>query len=686
MSNNWLPLVFTVSFLIGSVSAVTAQDASSTKTERPDIVFILVDDLRWDGLSYQGHPYVKTPHIDELRAMGVSMKNAFVTTSICCPSRATFLTGVYANQHGVIDNETSEYNPEVTPPLTKYLQAAGYRSAMIGKWHMGQNGKPRPHFDHWVSFKGQGKYTDQLFNINGKQVKEEGYTTDLLSDKAITFINQQPVDEPYFLMLSHKAVHEPFTPAARHKNAFGEGTQPIKPKSWSTDFKNKPEWQRRQGIRDVRWDWRTRDAESEVVPKTLPPGEWENDARSVEQLRCMAAVDDGVGRIVEALKARGTLDNTLIVFTSDNGYFHWEHRRWDKRMAYEESLRIPMVIVYPGQIEADSTVEEMVGNIDFAPTVLDFAGLDVPQQMQGLSMKPLFGGDNVEWRDNFFYEYWVDLVHEIPTMTAVRTARHKLIQYPEIDDIDELYDLVADPHEMTNLIANPAYADLYQEMKQRLDSTAAAVNWQPRVFPKNLDRLRGPAGPFLDLTAKNSKRVESTNAKLKIDNIGFEDDLIVFDGNDSQIEIPFALENDPSSWPYELDVMVKPESDGVILMQSGKRNGYKLFVQDGRPGIALLCKTWIAINTTIDAPDSIIGKWTRLTARVDYNRLTFWVNGKLVESRALPQPFKGRTNAPVLVGSVGEHKVSDKVPHQGFEGYIKQIVLRRPGLDEIERE
>ena len=207
-----------------------------------------------------------------------------------------------------------------------------------------------------------------------------------------------------------------------------------------------------------------------------------------------------------------------------------------------------------------------------------------------------------------------------------------------------------------------------------------------RVFPKNLDRLRGPAGPFLDLTAKNSKRVESTNAKLKIDNVGFEDDLIVFDGNDSQIEIPFALENDPSSWPYELDVMVKPESDGVILMQSGKRNGYKLFVQDGRPGIALLCKTWIAINTTIDAPDSIIGKWTRLTASVDYNRLTFWVNGKLVESRALPQPFKGRTNAPVLVGTVGEHKVSDKVPHQGFEGYIKQMVLRRPGLDEIERE
>ena len=345
-----------------------------------------------------------------------------------------------------------------------------------------------------------------------------------------------------------------------------------------------------------------------------------------------------------------------------------------------------MVIVYPGKIEADSTIEEMVGNIDFAPTVLDVAGLEIPEQMQGLSMKPLFRGDEVEWRDNFFYEYWVDLVHEIPTMTAVRTARHKLIQYPEIDDVDELYDLVADPHEMKNLVGNPAYTDLYREMKQRLESTAAAVNWQPRVFPKNLDRLRGPAGPFLNLTAKNSVRVESTNAKLKMDNVGFDDDLIVFDGNDSQIEIPFAVENDPSSWPYELDVMVKPESDGVILMQSGKRNGYKLFVQDGRPGIALLCKTWIAINTTIDAPDSIIGKWTRLTARVDYNRLTFWVNGKLVESRALPQPFKGRTNAPVLVGGVGEHKVSDKVPHEGFQGYIKKVILRRPGLDEIEGE
>ena len=203
MIRNWYFILFSGFFLacavtgVTGVTGVTAQNASSMKADKPDIVFILVDDLRWDGLSFQGHPYVKTPHIDRLRSMGVNMKNAFVTTSICCPSRATFLTGVYANQHGVIDNETSEYNPDVTPPLTKYLQAAGYRAAMIGKWHMGQNGKPRPHFDHWVSFKGQGKYNDQLFNINGKQVKEKGYTTDLLSDKAVDFIEEQPVDEPY---------------------------------------------------------------------------------------------------------------------------------------------------------------------------------------------------------------------------------------------------------------------------------------------------------------------------------------------------------------------------------------------------------------------------------------------------------------------------------------------------------
>ncbi|MGI9496059.1 MAG: sulfatase-like hydrolase/transferase [Mariniblastus sp.] len=656
-------------------------DTASNSLKRPDVVFILLDDLRWDGLSFKGHPYVKTPHIDALRSRGASMRNAFVTTSICCPSRATFLTGVYASQHGVIDNETSEYNPEITPPLTKHLQAAGYKTAMIGKWHMGQNGQPRPYFDHWISFKGQGKYLDQLFNVNGRQVKGAGYTTDLLNKKAIKFIEQQPIDQPYFVMLSHKAVHEPFQPAARHKEVFGADTQPLKPKSWSSDFKNKPAWQRRQEVRDVRWDWRTRDAESDSIPDSLPPAEWKNDQKSVEQYRCLAAVDEGVGQLMEALKKRGTLENTLVIFTSDNGYFHWEHRRWDKRLAYEESLRIPMVLAYPNKIEANSTIDQMVANIDFAPTVLDFAGIKIPKQMQGMSMKPLFANQDVHWRDEFFYEYWVDLVHEIPTMVALRTKQHKLIQYPEIDDVDELYDLLKDPYELNNLAIDPTYSELHGLMQQRLKSAAERLNWQAQVFPKNLDRVRGEPGLLMDLSANQNKIVSKTDQKFKVQNILVKGDQILFDGKTSRIEFPFQINDDPSTWPYEIAVWVKPDQDGVIAMQSGKRNGFKLFVQDGRPGIATLCKTWIALNTTLDAAESILGKWTHLKVRIDYNRLTFWVNEELIESRALPQPFKGRTNAPLIVGGVGDHKVSEKVPHYGFQGQLRELQVKRPKIE-----
>lgn len=212
----------------------------------PDILFILLDDLRWDALSYKNHPYVSTPHIDQLRSQGVSLENAFCATSICCPSRATFLTGTYASTHGVIDNETSEYNPSITPPFTKQLQEANYTTAMIGKWHMGHSAQPRPFFDHWISFKGQGKYNDETFNINGQNVPQQGYTTDLLTAETIRFIEHQPKNKPWFCMLSHKAVHEPFMPHPRHITAFGADQTDIEPTSWSSDFTGKPDWHRRQ--------------------------------------------------------------------------------------------------------------------------------------------------------------------------------------------------------------------------------------------------------------------------------------------------------------------------------------------------------------------------------------------------------------------------------------------------------
>jgi len=663
-----------------SLTAVHAVQAESSPSERPDIVFILLDDLRYDALSFLGHPYVETPNIDQLRAQGASMQNAFVTTSICCPSRATFLTGTYASRHGVIDNETSEYDPKLTPSVTKYLQEVGYRTAMIGKWHMGYSGQPRANFDEWLSFDGQGKYYDPEFiYTDGSREKLKGYTTDILSDRAIDFIQRQPVGEPYFLMLSHKAVHEPFKPAPRHKDAFGANTKDPEPVSWKDTFEGKPEWQRRQRVRDVRWDWRTREIEEEELPDEIAPEPWKPKSKYVDQLRCLAAVDDGVGRIMEVLRERGNLDNTLIVFTSDNGYFHMEHRRWDKRLAYEESLRIPMVIVYPGKIEPGSTITEMVSNVDFAPTVLSYAGLPMPEQMQGASMRPLFEGVATDWRKSVFYEYWTDLVHSIPTMKAVRGERFKLIQYPEIDDIDELYDLENDPHEMTNLATNPEFAEVHQQMETLLNAESERVGWREDIFPHNLPRVRGPEGTLLDLVVKSGKVTDLVNPgrKLVVGQVPTSEGVMEFNGASSLIKVPYDPKMEPSGWPYRISVEVKSESDGVIATQSTPGYGFKLFVQDGRPGVSVICKTWVASRTTIDAPESILNQWSKLELLIDYNRVGFWVDGELVDSMTLPLPFKAKAKAPLLIGAGGQKKVSEKVPNNNFKGQIRSLKIER---------
>ncbi len=666
--------IFSLLILLANLSSARAESPA-----RPDVLFVLVDDLRWDALGYMGHPFVKTPNIDRLRSQGAMMANAFVTTSICCPSRATFVTGTLANRHGVIDNETSEYNPEVTPPLTKYLQEAGYKTAMIGKWHMGNSGEPRPYFDYWLSFKGQGEYIDALFNINGKKVRQKGYTTDLLTDYAIDFIKKQPKGQPYFCMLSHKAVHEPFTPPARHQDIYGADRRIPEPVSWSEDFAGKPAWERRNLVREVRWDYRTRELEEEKLPASFPAQPMPDTKRYVDQLRCLSAVDESLGKIIEVLRERGTLENTLIVFTSDNGYFHMEHRRWDKRLAYEEGLRIPMLVVYPGRIKAGSTISQFVLNVDFAPTILNYAGLSVPSQMQGASMKPLFEEEKPKWRDAVFYEYWKELVHSIPAMTAVRTDRYKLISFPEINDIDELFDLQNDPHEMKNLAADPAYAQVHAEMRVRLEKARAENQWRQDVFPLNLPRVRGKQGVLLDLAVENGVLVDKAQSGLKpkLDHVEVREDYFHCKGTKASLKVSFDELTDPASWPFHIDVMVKPETDGVIAAQSTQDSGFKLFVQDGRPGVAVHAKTWIDTTTVIDGPKSILGKWTKLQVLIDYNRLVLIVDGAVAESVSLPLPFKNPPQTPLVIGGSSVNQVAEGLPDKPFAGDIQRFTLQR---------
>lgn len=423
--------------------------SAADEAERPNIVFILTDDQRWDEMSIAGHPFLKTPNIDRVGREGAHFKNCFVSIPLCSPSRASFLTGKYPHSHQVLDNTNHDElsHKLITWPLL--LQREGYDTAFVGKWHMGTDDSPRPGFNRWVSFRGQGQYVDPLLNIDGKRIQAEGYMTDLLSGHAVDFI-KKPHAKPFLLYVAHKAVHGPFTPAERHKALYADQAIPRAPNTRDT-LDGKPNLQRK----------------IENAPQ-LGPGTGSGDELIRNQMRALAAVDEGVDRILKTLEETGQLDKTIVVFTSDNGYFWGEHGLGDKRAAYEESIRIPLLIRYPKLIPAGSVRRQMVLNVDFAPTMLSLAGLPVPAGLHGRSLLPLLRSGKAAWRKSILTEYFMERqAPRFPTWQSVRTERWKYIQYIT-HDFDELYDLQADPYEMKNLAGEPKAQGALKQMKAEL--------------------------------------------------------------------------------------------------------------------------------------------------------------------------------------------------------------------------
>ncbi|HUQ90851.1 MAG TPA: sulfatase [Bryobacteraceae bacterium] len=423
---------------------------------RPNLVFILVDDLRFDALSVMGHPFVKTPHIDRIAREGVIFKNAFVTTPLCSPSRASYLTGRYVRSHGVKGNGDSAELSHKLITFPRLLHDAGYETAYIGKWHMGNDDFPRPGIDRWVSFRGQGRYEDPPLNVDGQRVEKKGYMTDLLSDYAVEFLGNQR-SKPFCLYLAHKAVHGPFTPAGRHANLFS-GNPVVRAQNAKDDLDGKPMLKRPLPA-------------PSVPNKKGNPNNQRGPGDEVirNQMRCLTAIDEGVGRMLQTLEQTKQLDNTMIVFTSDNGFFWGEHGLGDKRAAYEESIRIPMFVRYPKAVKAGTSVEEMVLNIDIAPTFLQMAGVPAPKQMQGRSMAPLLGGRTKGWRTHILCEYVMEAQFaRIASWEAVRTSRWKYIHYPDLMNMDELYDLQSDAGELVNRIGLPVAKQITATLRKEL--------------------------------------------------------------------------------------------------------------------------------------------------------------------------------------------------------------------------
>ena len=440
---------------------------------QPNVIFILVDDLRADVLGCTGHPFVRTPNIDRIRNEGALFRNAFVTTSLCSPSRASFLTGMYAHAAGVTRNEVKVSDPdfERTPSFAQLLQKAGYETGYVGKWHIAPRPDPRPGFDYWLSFRGQGVYFDPELNENGRTFKASGYLTEILNDKAIEFL-QRERSKPFCLYLSHKAVHDPRTVRPADANLYANEKLP-QPPNFNDDLRGKPRWLRRHVLA------RGGDAPPPAeIPDAVPPRRFNpKDKNRLDYLRLLTSIDEGVGRILLVLEKQGQLDNTIIIFAGDNGYFFGEHQSGDKRLMYEESIRIPLLMRYPPLIKPQTAIEPMVLNIDVAPTLLDLCGAPPASHMQGRSVRPLLDGRGDGWRKSFLYSYWIDLKPTMPDIVGVRTEDWKLARYPGIDDIDELYDLRNDPHEMNNLALDPKHAEKLAELLAELDRLIRETGW-----------------------------------------------------------------------------------------------------------------------------------------------------------------------------------------------------------------
>jgi arylsulfatase A-like enzyme len=441
----------------------------AAQRERPNFLFIYTDDQRYDALSVvqreQGdrgrYPWFATPHMDRIAREGVRFRNAFVTLALCAPSRAAFLTGRYNHANGVIDNFTPF--PEQSVTHASLLREAGYATAYVGKWHMGSQAGKRPGFTYSASYVGQGKYNDCPFEIDGQLTPTQGWVDDVATDYAIQFMQrhaQEKPTTPFSLILGFKTPHVPLEPPVRAKDRFtGEKWRVVHSMRTRAPYREPPA--------------------AKATPNTERP-------TPLNYFRCLSAIDDNVGRLLDTLDQLGLTGNTVVVYTSDNGYLHGEHSLGDKRCAYDESIRIPLLVRYPPQFRPGTLVDEMVLNIDIAPTFLALAGLAVPREMHGRNLAPLAltpaRAPRPEWRRAFFYEYYLEPQYpQTPTLFAVRTDTAKLVQYPGRAEWTELFDLRSDPYEMNNLAHAPEHAVLRAALEAELEQQKSAVGYRMPV-------------------------------------------------------------------------------------------------------------------------------------------------------------------------------------------------------------
>lgn len=448
--------------------AASAQAAGPTAVQRPNILYIMADDHAAHALSCYGSRINQTPNLDRIAKDGMRFTNCFVTNSLCGPSRAVLLTGKYSHVNGFLDNKPNTRFDGSQQTFPKLLQQAGYQTAVIGKWHLGSDPTG---FDYWNILPGQGVYHDPVLIEMGVKKKHPGYVEDIITDITLDYLkNKRDPAKPFCVLYHHKAPHRPWEPDAKHATLDEDKELPL-PETFDDDYSHRTSAAQTQ-LMQIDRDLNKSDVKQ--IPPAGLEGEalkkWKYERFIHDYERVIASLDDNVGRVLDYLDQAGLRDNTIVIYTSDNGFFLGDHGWFDKRFMYEESLRVPLLVRWPGHIKPGTVCEAMAQNTDFAETFLDYANLPVPPDMQGRSLRPVLEGNvPADWRKSFYYHYYeFPEPHHVEPHAGVRTDRYKLIHFTRIDQW-ELFDLKKDPHELNSVYEDPAYREARAEMLAELE-------------------------------------------------------------------------------------------------------------------------------------------------------------------------------------------------------------------------